>query len=331
MKANESQIIVATVTIMGTIIVASFGLPLMQKTFDNQLPFVLYLNPSSSNPQNDQEAGFAFSIVEWTAEAYDREHDLIYYDFFLEGPSTGGKLLDMTGWTSENTWEWIPSDLDAGQNIILVKVKDIGHFGQNLSHQKNAKYTIKIAVDIVSRNTICQKLNNQSLYNSAIVCYNKSIQINPNNKEAYLQRGDAFLNLGKYNESIRDFKKAIEIDPYFRGAWGKMGIALGSMGQYNESILCFNKAIDINKNDTTSWFNKGRSLRLWDKFDEAIDCQNKVIDLDKNCKELDINYKGAKEERCIALREKEQRMKQIHNDIEAIDARETANKLGCIL
>jgi tetratricopeptide (TPR) repeat protein len=55
----------------------------------------------------------------------------------------------------------------------------------------------------------------------------------------------ALGKLGKHREGIECYDKALEIDPKDSDAWNNKGTALGKLGRYNEAIECFDKALEI--------------------------------------------------------------------------------------
>ena len=43
--------------------------------------------------------------------------------------------------------------------------------------------------------------------------YDKAIELDPNDAEAYNNRGNSYRDLGQYQRAIEDYDKAIELDP----------------------------------------------------------------------------------------------------------------------
>ena len=91
------------------------------------------LSPDKTSPQGSGAA------VVWKVEASSPNNEKILYDFLLNGPATGGKLLDETGWTAENSWTWNITDADAGENQIEARIMRAGASGFDASLTQSFK------------------------------------------------------------------------------------------------------------------------------------------------------------------------------------------------
>jgi hypothetical protein len=85
----------------------------------NDLPFNVAL---TGNPSGSQKVG---TVITWTASASDAE-DLLAYEFWLSGPSTGG-AWQMVRPFGANTWTWNTAGVPAGTYQVKVVVKDGEH------------------------------------------------------------------------------------------------------------------------------------------------------------------------------------------------------------
>ena len=85
-------------------------------------------------------------------------------------------------------------------------------------------------------------------------------------------KGGTLYFLGKYDEAIKCYDKAIEIDPDNSVVWNNKGLALSSLGKYDEAIKCYDKVIEIDPNDADAWNNKGLALSSLGNDDEAKKC-----------------------------------------------------------
>ena len=91
------------------------------------------------------------SIITWTADCTQKRFCKgcdpgtfsemapmeILYKFRLKGPATGNQWQDKTGWTSQNTWNWITTRSDAGDNSVGVDAK-----GGNAAAKLESPYSI---------------------------------------------------------------------------------------------------------------------------------------------------------------------------------------------
>ena len=128
--------------------------------------------------------------------------------------------------------------------------------------------------------------NELGKFNEAIVDLNKAIEIDPKNSSAYNNRGFTYSQLGKFNEAIVDLNKAIEIDPKNSSAYNNRGLAYMSLGKYNEAIVDFNKAIVLNPIHAYAYMNRGLAYVALEKYNEAIADCNKAIELNPKYSEV---------------------------------------------
>jgi len=117
-------------------------------------------------------------------------------------------------------------------------------------------------------------------YDEAIQCYDRVIKINLNYANAWIAKGLALGALNRYDEAIKYYEKAIEIEPYKAGAWNWKGDAFRCLNQYDEAIRCYEKAIEIEPDYAIAWRSKGDVLRSLNRCDEAIRCYDRILELD---------------------------------------------------
>jgi tetratricopeptide (TPR) repeat protein len=81
-----------------------------------------------------------------------------------------------------------------------------------------------------------------------IADYTQAIRINPNNVDAYNNRGIAYGRKGDYDRAIADFNQAIRLNSNYTEAYVSRGVAYHDKGDYDRAIADFNQAIRINPN-----------------------------------------------------------------------------------
>lgn len=105
----------------------------------------------------------------------------------------------------------------------------------------------------------------------AISDWTKALEIDPNDRTAYFNRGRTFCIIKQYDRAISDLNKTLEIDPRDADAYNERGIAYFEKGQYDLGISDFNKVIEINPNHPLAWKNLGYCYYRMKKWPEAID------------------------------------------------------------
>lgn len=130
----------------------------------------------------------------------------------------------------------------------------------------------------------------QKDYQGILSDYNSSIQINPNNKNAYNYR--AMLKKNKFRDiqgALADYNRAIKIDPNFSAAYSNRGLLKeNELNDSQGALADYNLAIQINPENAPAYYNRG--LLRANKFDEAqgsLSDLNRTIELDPSS---GINY-----------------------------------------
>ena len=75
----------------------------------------------------------------------------------------------------------------------------------------------------------------KGMYDKAIEEFNKAIEINPNDANAYNNRGFAYGMIGNLDQAIEDYNKAIEINPKLAEAYHDRGVAYFGKKEYDKA------------------------------------------------------------------------------------------------
>jgi len=65
--------------------------------------------------------------INFTAIAFDKEKDQLYYQFLINGPRCAGNWWEMTNYTTRNHWKWETFSEDIGESQIKVRIIDGEH------------------------------------------------------------------------------------------------------------------------------------------------------------------------------------------------------------
>jgi type IV pilus assembly protein PilF len=77
----------------------------------------------------------------------------------------------------------------------------------------------------------------------AFVSFQKSVQLNPNNKESWYALGHIYTSQGKLTQAEESFKAAIAIDETFSEAYNYLGQVLVSQNRWEEAIKVYRQAL----------------------------------------------------------------------------------------
>ena len=186
------------------------------------------------------------------------------------------------GHTTEET-----NALLKAQSLAIAQAKDLSEELSPIDKQTIEAYdriniNPQTAKDWFIKGYAAHKNNN---YDAAIECYNKAIELDPNNAKAYNNLGLAY-RVGKkdYDKAIDYYNNAIELDHNYAAAYNNLGVAYRvGRKDYDKAIECYNKAIELNPNYAKAYNNLGLAYKAGKKdYDKAIECYNKAIELNPN-------------------------------------------------
>ena len=67
---------------------------------------------------------------------------------------------------------------------------------------------------------------------------------NPDNEQAWQNKGRYYYSLERYDACIESFNKALSLKPDESTSWWGKGLGLQKKGRIEEALECFNKAIE---------------------------------------------------------------------------------------
>lgn len=91
------------------------------KSTVNSLPAIASLTTYPASPQVPTRE------IKIICVASDAEGDRLLYRFWVSGPGTDGKYIDLTGWRTQNWTVWTPKYTDSGVNTLKVQIIDQKH------------------------------------------------------------------------------------------------------------------------------------------------------------------------------------------------------------
>ncbi|HTY01709.1 MAG TPA: serine/threonine-protein kinase [Bacteroidota bacterium] len=93
-------------------------------------------------------------------------------------------------------------------------------------------------------------------------------------------RAYSLANLGDYESAVAQYDRSLEQDPSNADAWNNKGVCLRKIGRIPDSVECFERAIDLVSDHRAAHMNLGVTLRIMGKYREAIAWLEKCTKLD---------------------------------------------------
>ena len=93
-------------------------------------------------------------------------------------------------------------------------------------------------------------------YDKAISFYLRSIELKPDDADAYFNMGIAYNNQGNYPKAIESYEKAIDLKPDYASAYNNMGNAYHDQGNTQLQILNYKKAAKLGHQGCQDWLKK---------------------------------------------------------------------------
>ena len=130
----------------------------------------------------------------------------------------------------------------------------------------------------------------------AVSAYDRAIRLNPGYVEAYNNRGNTKLKLGKYEAAVTDYDEAIRLDPALAKAYSNRGATKRALGQYEAAIADCNEAIRLDPDGAEAYINRAAAKHELGQNEAAIADCNEAIRLDPDSAEAYNNRGAAKHE-----------------------------------
>jgi len=94
---------------------------------------------------------------------------------------------------------------------------------------------------------LARAYKSMSRYDEALACYDRSLQIDPQNTASFSMKGGLLLSLGYKQEAMACFRKSLEIpiDPNCRLNCFDRGLAFHMLERYDEAVVWYQKALAI--------------------------------------------------------------------------------------
>ena len=109
-------------------------------------------------------------------------------------------------------------------------------------------------------NDIAVNLASEGLYQEAIACLKRGLQVDPYNNLIWFNLGLNYYALKKRTESCRALMQAARCNPFDADVWDTLGVVLHEIGDVEASRRAYRTAIDLDTSNGRIWNNYGTLL-----------------------------------------------------------------------
>ena len=112
--------------------------------------------------------------------------------------------------------------------------------------------------------------------------YIKTLEIDPNNIDAYNNLGLVFGKLEEFNKAVDCYEKAIHINSKSAVIYNNLGLVYEKCKKLDKAIDCYQKSTQVNPRYALAYFNLGNVLKILGKFNDAKNAYEKTIHIQPN-------------------------------------------------
>jgi Flp pilus assembly protein TadD/TolB-like protein len=110
---------------------------------------------------------------------------------------------------------------------------------------------------------------NSSLYEQAEVDYERAVELQPNNGDAYRRLSGVYNRNAQFSDALAAIRKAIQVQPDYFKNYQQLGALYNFHGKYQDAIRAFQKMVDLAPDLWESHFALGAALENAGRFGEA--------------------------------------------------------------
>ncbi|MFH2090815.1 MAG: tetratricopeptide repeat protein [Pseudomonadota bacterium] len=116
-------------------------------------------------------------------------------------------------------------------------------------------------------------------YGTAIEDYTKALELKPDVTDFYINRAAAWFKTGDFKKTIADYDQAIRLDPRLAHAFNNRGMTFYFMGEYDKAVADHTRAIELNSEISQFYNNLGAAWFRKEKDERAIVAYSRALGL----------------------------------------------------
>ncbi len=119
----------------------------------------------------------------------------------------------------------------------------------------------------------------------AVVFFEKALTLDPDNIDILLKLGYMKFHLDDYNDAIKTYDKILDIDITNAEAWNLKSLIYYKQKNYIKALNCVDKSVESNSIYDMAWYNKACFHSILNQVQESIESLKRSVEIDvKNAK-----------------------------------------------
>jgi Flp pilus assembly protein TadD/transglutaminase-like putative cysteine protease len=104
----------------------------------------------------------------------------------------------------------------------------------------------------------------------AIPLFQRALELEPKNKQAWNDLGLTYLRLGQFEDAATSFRRQIEVNPYDEHAYDYLGVTLAQQRKFDDAVAAYRKQLELNPLDTIAHAGLGALYLEQHKYADAV-------------------------------------------------------------
>jgi tetratricopeptide (TPR) repeat protein len=158
-----------------------------------------------------------------------------------------------------------------------LAAEDSGQYSKSIELFKK---TLKIDTNNAkAMNSIAGLYGKEGKFNEELEWAQMAIKANPEFDLAYINQGNAYINLKHPVDAERSFRNAIELNPKSPLGVYSLGVMAENKNEFDKAIEYYRQSIEIDPNFENGYFSLAAMLANTKQFDQAIAALDELLSL----------------------------------------------------
>ncbi len=226
----------------------------------------------------DWRSGF-FKFSEISRNLQKLSHDLVSEKYKNHLALSPDRVMEKIFELRDRILKIDPSDFQEKSNLLVEQGKLF-----------ELLYPKVISLKLETGFMFLEKKNSKNL-TRALNCYDRAIQKNPNNKNAWISKANLLALIGRYEEALASYDCVLKKQPQNCSVLMSKGNLLILLGKYKEAIKIYNCVLEDQPQNCDIIIYKGVALHNLEQYEKALANYDRALQIQPQNYDI-LVYKG---------------------------------------